>query len=40
MTIIGLDGPLIAQFDGEVRSQEGRMEIRLEPARLPVMVIR
>ena len=40
MTIIGLDGPLIAQFDGEVRSLEGRMEIRLEPARLPVMVIR
>jgi YegS/Rv2252/BmrU family lipid kinase len=40
MTIIGLDGPLIAQFDGEVRSQEGRMEIRLEPARLPVMVVR
>ncbi len=40
MTVIGLDGPLVAQLDGEVRSREGRMEIRIEPARLPVMVIR
>ena len=40
LTVIGLDGPLVAQLDGEVRCREGRMEIRVEPARLPVMVIR
>jgi YegS/Rv2252/BmrU family lipid kinase len=40
LTIIGLDGPLVAQLDGELRSREGRMEIRLEPARLPVLVLR
>ena len=40
LTVIGLDGPLVAQLDGEVRTREGRMEIRVEPARLPVMVVR
>jgi YegS/Rv2252/BmrU family lipid kinase len=40
LTVIGLDGPLVAQLDGEVRTREGRMEIRVEAARLPVMVIR
>ena len=40
LTVIGPEGPLIAQFDGEFRTREGRMEIRLEPARLPFMVIR
>jgi diacylglycerol kinase (ATP) len=40
LTVIGHDGPLIAQLDGEFRTREGRMEIRIEPARLPVMVTR
>jgi predicted nuclease with RNAse H fold len=40
LTVIGLDGPLVAQLDGEVRIREGRMEIRVEPSRLPVMVVR
>jgi YegS/Rv2252/BmrU family lipid kinase len=31
-------GPLHAQFDGETREVSGRMEIRLEPQLLPVLV--
>jgi diacylglycerol kinase (ATP) len=31
-------GPLHAQFDGEIREVSGRMEIRLEPRLLPVLI--
>ena len=32
------DGPLHAQFDGELREVSGTMEIRLEPHALPVLI--
>lgn len=31
------DGPLLAQFDGEVRQRPGSMDIRLHPGALPVL---
>jgi YegS/Rv2252/BmrU family lipid kinase len=39
LTITGRDGPLLAHLDGEVRSQGAQMEITLEAARLPVLVV-
>ncbi|MEP6572840.1 MAG: YegS/Rv2252/BmrU family lipid kinase, partial [Gemmatimonadota bacterium] len=38
LSIESRNGPLVAQLDGEVRSAGSRMEVRLEPGRLPVMI--
>jgi len=38
LAVQATQGPLHAQFDGEIREVSGRMEIRLEPRALPVLV--
>ncbi len=38
VAITSLDGPLHAQFDGELRQVSGTMDIRLEAGALPVLV--
>ncbi|HUL68809.1 MAG TPA: diacylglycerol kinase family protein [Gemmatimonadales bacterium] len=37
LTIESLDGPLLAHLDGEVRTLGSRLEVTIEPARLPVL---
>jgi YegS/Rv2252/BmrU family lipid kinase len=38
LSVESTNGPLRAQFDGETREMSGRMEIRLEPLALPVLI--
>jgi YegS/Rv2252/BmrU family lipid kinase len=38
LVIRSVDGPLRAQFDGEIRSQPGPLEIRVHPGALPVLL--
>lgn len=38
VAVTSRNGPLHAQFDGELREVAGRMDIRLEPGALPVVV--
>ena len=38
LTLESLEGPLLAQLDGEVRSCGTRMEVSIEPRRLPVLI--
>jgi diacylglycerol kinase (ATP) len=38
LAVESAQGPLHAQFDGETREVSGRMEIRLEPRALPVLI--
>jgi YegS/Rv2252/BmrU family lipid kinase len=38
LAVEATQGPLHAQFDGETREVSGRMEIRLEPRALPVLI--
>ncbi|HWA55674.1 MAG TPA: diacylglycerol kinase family protein [Gemmatimonadales bacterium] len=38
LSVVSANGPLHAQFDGEIREVSGRMDIRIVPAALPVLV--
>jgi diacylglycerol kinase (ATP) len=40
VAVTSRDGPLHAQFDGELREVSGTMDIRIEPRALPVLIAR